>query len=114
MELILLLLNLLIGFVIGYSFRAAISEHRRVRACQCILSRDAFGDRDHIRQLGRVAGSGYDAKDPDRAPPSPPPCGSIVPTSDFSGLVSSICALASAVASAAIDGRLLCRRILVA
>src|SRR5215469_1543919 len=38
-----------------------------------------------------------------RAPPSPRR-GSIVPISDFSGLMSSICALASAVASAAIDG----------
>src|SRR6516162_6579641 len=38
-----------------------------------------------------------------RAPPSQRR-GSIVPISDFSGLVSSICALANAVASAAIDG----------
>src|SRR4029077_1612876 len=38
-----------------------------------------------------------------RAPPSPSR-GSIVPMSDFSGLASSICALANAVASAAIEG----------
>src|SRR5215469_10693046 len=41
-----------------------------------------------------------------RVPPSPrsPSCSSMVPTSDFSGFASSICALANAVASAAIDG----------
>ena len=37
-------------------------------------------------------------------PCTAPRRGSIVPISDFSGLVSSICALASAVASAAIEG----------